>query len=349
MLRKAVLAAALLCAEFAFAEYDQFYFPTKDANNRCHDAGNACPPPSVCAHEALTDTHYCCTTGSKDAVCWINSQTCRGEDKKPATGQLGCPTNASPNGYCCRSDKEQCTLRSGQINICWAVPANPIATVSQDLINNTYSSLLSASPSAKTLTVELAALLSTSSSVPPSSSTSTPSNTPSSSPPAEPLSSTPSTTPSTSPSTSPSPPPTSSSISGGAIGGIVAGAIAGIAAVSGGIFLLLRRRRNNNASPSADHASTSPSSHNKTAEMDGASFVTSQNPYINNGHAYSAVAQNPPGTSAKYAYMAEAGAGNGSWHQPVEMPAEVAQEMDAGHKGSAPPSRNGGPPSSEVK
>ncbi|KAF2646530.1 hypothetical protein P280DRAFT_13122 [Massarina eburnea CBS 473.64] len=308
MIRTAVLAVALLGLERVAADYNQFYFPTNSTQFRCSGMGNVCPPPSVCAHDALTDVHYCCGTGSKDAVCWTNSQSCRGDDAQPASGQLGCPSNAGPNTYCCRSGREQCTQRSGQINICWATSMNEIANASSDSVNATYSSISSASASAKTLTVNLAALTSTSVSTTPTSVDA--SQTPSSS----------STDVAAASNTaSGSPDNGSSKISGGAIGGIVAGAVVGVALLAAGGFMLFRRNKAKQGSVKS--------------ELDNDNNNTG-NPYTGNG--YSAVANGPPQT--KYAHNPGPAMMPGDeqhmQYAPVEMPTNAYQHELEGTYGA---------------
>jgi hypothetical protein len=108
---------------------------------------------------------------------------------------------------------------------------DPFANIAETKLNSTFSSLLSASPTAAKLTLDLASFL----------STSTPSLTPDSSTPSTGGSSTPTTTPGNS-----GPPPssnTSNGVSAGIIAGAVIGGVVGLALVIGGIFLLLRRKR----------------------------------------------------------------------------------------------------------
>ncbi|OQO00563.1 hypothetical protein B0A48_13053 [Cryoendolithus antarcticus] len=52
--------------------------------------------------------------------------------------------------------------RLGQVDICWSTDADPIANVSVEVVNNTYSSLSSANAGATTILFNLASFLSTS-------------------------------------------------------------------------------------------------------------------------------------------------------------------------------------------
>lgn len=176
-------------------------------------------------------------------------------------------------------------LFSDQINICWATAENPIANVSEDRLNETFSSLSSARPSASSLTFDIAALTATST---PASSTASATSSP--------ASSGASATPSETSSQSPAPTGGSSGVSGGAIGGAVVGGVVGLALIGAGIFFLMRRK--------------SKKAHQN--ELDGA------NPYIHNG--YAGVAQAPP--QEKYAHEAASEAPSSSY-PPVEMPANT--------------------------
>jgi hypothetical protein len=132
-------------------------------------------------------------------------------------------------------DREACTQTKNQINICWSTSPNPVANISEDLFNKTYSSLASASPLATALPIKLADFEpSTSTTAEPatssasSASTATTTNTS--------ASNTPSSTSSAAAAAS------SSGLSGGAIGGIVGGVVGGLALVGLVAFLLWRRR-----------------------------------------------------------------------------------------------------------
>nr|OQO20584.1 hypothetical protein B0A51_10031 [Rachicladosporium sp. CCFEE 5018] len=60
--------------------------------------------------------------------------------------------------YCADADVEL----TGQVDICWSTDADPIANVSNEVMNNTYSLLSSANAGATTILFNLASFLSTS-------------------------------------------------------------------------------------------------------------------------------------------------------------------------------------------
>lgn len=108
--------------------------------------------------------------------------------------------------------------------MCVATQANPIARVSEKLLNDTFSSLSLASPSASTFSVDVISLASQATAT-KSSSTESESE---SAPPTE--------TPSDVTKSS-------DTVSSGAIAGAAVGGVAAVAAVAALIWILLRRRR----------------------------------------------------------------------------------------------------------
>ncbi|KAJ4290520.1 hypothetical protein N0V90_010737 [Kalmusia sp. IMI 367209] len=128
---------------------------------------------------------------------------------------------------------------SDQINVCWEVAADPFRNVSQKKMNETFSSLSSASPSASSLAVNVAALTATTT---PSSSiaTSTDSSTSASTPKYSSISS---SDPDTTNTRTREPQSSDNGVSSGTIGGAVVGAIAGLALIGGGSFFFFRRRQ----------------------------------------------------------------------------------------------------------
>jgi LPXTG-motif cell wall-anchored protein len=126
-------------------------------------------------------------------------------------------------GACVRS----LTERIGQINICWSTLRNPIATINATLLNETFSILSSANPSAASYRIvdlrQIASPTSTSDSASQSSSN---------------------TIAVFSPTSSGSARNDPSSISNGVIGGIVGGVAGGLALLGIATWLLWRRRRN---------------------------------------------------------------------------------------------------------
>lgn len=118
--------------------------------------------------------------------------------------------------------------------MCVATEANVIANVSDALLNQTYSSLSSASPSASVLTLDGASLASAAA----ATSTSSSSSSASSSIAAHSSQTSPATT-----TTSPASSSSSTHLSGGAIGGIVVGCVLGISLIAAAVFFALRKRR----------------------------------------------------------------------------------------------------------
>lgn len=140
---------------------------------------------------------------------------------------------------------ELCTSRDRQFNICWSKGENALRTLNSTRLNQTYSSLLSASPAATVLPVNKQQLLALTGVAPSDlASSSTSASVPAS------------TIVSASGSTSSTPGPSEGSsggsssssdsggLSGGAIGGIVGGVVGGLALLGAVAFLLWRRRKN---------------------------------------------------------------------------------------------------------
>ncbi|KAF2019790.1 hypothetical protein BU24DRAFT_489676 [Aaosphaeria arxii CBS 175.79] len=296
--------SALLFAGNAFAAYSELFFATEESDWKCPRLSFKCIAPSICAHEGLLDKYYCCAP-EDDAVCWTGSESCKGSDGGPSSTQLGC---GSDNGYCCLSGREECTQRRNQINICWATPPNPMAGIGPTRVNETYSSLLSASPSASTLAFKAEVFQ--------SSSTSTPVATPSAA--TEPtiststqVAATTQANTATSSTIQPESSSSSSGISGGAIAGIVVGVIGGLALIGAGAFFLFKRKKNDAG-----------------IELDG-------NPYNSNAYAHIGPPQEKYSSNAAHEV-----------HSPVQSFPPV--EMDgSGYKpiemeGSNPPARQQG-------
>ncbi|KAF2165051.1 hypothetical protein M409DRAFT_55953 [Zasmidium cellare ATCC 36951] len=266
------LLLATLTTRIASADYTNFYF---NSSNGCPGLGIGCTAPeSMCAYDSVNDKYYCCS-GSNYDICRAFAATCGGSDGGPSSSQQTC-TSGSDSWCCLSANNERCTSRTGQVNVCVATQDNPIAAVPELLMNETFSSLSSADPSATSYSVDVNSL----------AARATASSTSSSS-----LQST-STTTSPSATTTQSPAPDDSdSISGGAIAGIVVGCVVGLAAIAGLIWFLLRRRRSQKKSASEippaafplghsaekhDHPMGSPLPGTKTpapqyqiAEMDG--------------------------------------------------------------------------------
>ncbi|KAL9622660.1 MAG: hypothetical protein Q9160_002970 [Pyrenula sp. 1 TL-2023] len=147
------------------------------------------------------------------------------------------------------TNSEKCTESPGQINICWASAHDLLLNISSPTLNDTYSSLSSAKPSASSWSFDPQTLIAAT-----QTTSSTTSKTTSSTTTALPTSS---VTPS--PTTSPVSSSSSSPISGGAIAGIVVGALAGLTVLSAAIWFLMRHTRKQGESrPAQQSFSTAP-------------------------------------------------------------------------------------------
>ncbi|KAI5368065.1 hypothetical protein Slin15195_G031990 [Septoria linicola] len=220
-----ILLVANLVA-FARAGYTEWYF---SGNNSCPGLGIACiTPSSMCAYDSVADKAYCCSGESYD-ICRAFAATCGGSDGGPSSSQQQCTSGSS--SWCCLQDSERCTQRTGQVNVCVATQDNPIAEVSDMLLNETFSSLSSASPSASTFSVDVVSLAARATATSSSqSSTAT-----------EAATSTSADTASTT-STSTGESNDLGSSPTGAIAGGVVGGVAGLAVIGAIVWLLLRRR-----------------------------------------------------------------------------------------------------------
>jgi hypothetical protein len=223
-------------------------------------------------------------------------------------------------------DREACTQTKDQINICWSTSPNPVANISSDLFNKTYSSLLSASPSATALPIKLADFEpSTSTTAEPATSSASGASTAST---ASTTNTSASNTPSSTSSASAAADASSSGLSGGAIGGIVGGVVGGLALVGLVAFLLWRRRR----AAAHEHApiASSPQSDKGT------------NPYEMSAYDTAAHPPTEAPVTTKYGYRDEAYAHEApsSGGYASEVPGEsrpVAYEME----GTAPAEMDG--------
>ncbi|KAF2279622.1 uncharacterized protein EI97DRAFT_464843 [Westerdykella ornata] len=253
------------------AAIEEFHYASNATGFKCPDMPFECEPPKVCSRDTLLNKYYCCDPG-KGGVCWTGSETCSGQGgKAPGGSQTGCEMNDG-NVFCCLAKREECTQVRGQINICWA-PENPISNFSAAVMNDTFSSLSAAAPSATTWEFNLQSLLAPSSTSVASSAASptaatatatlstasTSGNAQGTATPSPPTSA--QSNPAPEPTT-PSSPSSSSSLSAGAIAGIAIGAVAAVSILIAGIFLLWRRERSGNG---------------KAVELDA------QNPYTDNG------------------------------------------------------------------
>jgi MYXO-CTERM domain-containing protein len=218
-------------------------------------------------------------------------------------------------------DREACTQTKNQINICWSTSPNPVANLSSDLFNKTYSSLLSASPSATALPIKLADF------EPSTSTTAEPATSSASGASGASTASTASTATTTNNSASNTPSSTSSA-SASAAGGIVGGVVGGLALVGLVAFLLWRRRR----AAAHEHApiASSPQSDKGV------------NPYEMSAYDTAAHPPTEAPVTTKYGYRDEAYAHEapGAGTYASEVPGEsrpVAYEME----GTAPAEMDG--------
>ncbi|EME80225.1 uncharacterized protein MYCFIDRAFT_204508 [Pseudocercospora fijiensis CIRAD86] len=212
--------AGTIFVSFTSADYTQFYF---NSSNGCDGLAFGCEAPfSMCAYDSVKDKYYCCS-GEYYNACRAFSTSCTDSASTQTCGD---------GSWCCLSETsgERCTSRSGQINVCVATQDNLIADVSQLLMNETYSSLTAANPSATTYSVDVTSLvaLATSSSSSSIATTSTASV---------------SSTSSTASPVSAAAAPRGTPIATGAIAGGVVGGVAGLAIIGGAIWFFLRRSK----------------------------------------------------------------------------------------------------------
>lgn len=303
------LVWAVLCgASPAFAAFETFSWAGQGGNSsaprKCGDMIYECPAPSMCSMDTLTRKWYCCEPGNQDGPCWNGASTCGGSGtNQPSGQQIGC-SNLDVN-YCC-SDAEQCTKNAKQFRICWSKQENPIRFLNSTELNQTYSSLSSAQPSATSITIDKAKLLAMTSTTPGVSPSSTPTS----------ASATSSITSSSTPASS-----SSSGLSGGAIGGIVGGIVGGLALLGAiGFFLWRRKRSAQGASKTNPHASAGDPYQGYAYQPQQPVHEAAYNPQQDMAQVHGSYA--PPPTD-KYAHT----------HQgPVEVPANSSRpvEMDGG-------------------
>ncbi|KAL2867577.1 uncharacterized protein BJX67DRAFT_80057 [Aspergillus lucknowensis] len=205
--------------------YSDYYFTSELTNFTCPAFGGMqCEPPNACAREPATGKVYCCDFNDGIGnVCWSITSRCADDGSTTTCG-------SGDQTWCCHYDTEECTGAEGQVNICWNRERSPLGNITNDVLDDTYTSLTSESPSASTFAFDPQSLIS-----PPPTSTPTPTPT-----------STATTTPATAtpqPNSNSNPDSDSSSLSGGAIAGIVVGVVAAVAIILGGAAFILRRRR----------------------------------------------------------------------------------------------------------
>lgn len=213
--------------------FDNYFFTSNVSSHTCPGFGsNVCKPPNACARDPNTGRRYCCDVSD---VCWTLTETCASDGST-----IDCGTGTTK--WCCVDQREKCTAAKNQVNICWATAHDILNNITNKVLNDTYSSLSSAHPSATTWAFSPEELIAQT--APPTTSGASPTSSGASS--------------GTSAATNPSGSNdngggdnTTSKISSGAIAGIVIGAIAGVALIAAGLFFLWRRARNQNAAKAA--------------------------------------------------------------------------------------------------
>ncbi|ERS96569.1 hypothetical protein HMPREF1624_06776 [Sporothrix schenckii ATCC 58251] len=202
--------------------FDDYFFTSNVSDHTCPGFGSfVCKPPNACARDPNTGRRFCCDV--KD-VCWTITETCANDGST-----LDCGTGTTT--WCCVNGRERCTAAKNQINICWSTAHDILNNITNKDLNNTYSSLSSAHPSATTWAFSPDELIAKTA------------------PPTSPASSSAADSSATSGASSPAGPTGSSGagssgIGGGAIAGIVVGSIAGVALIVAGLFFLWRLARN---------------------------------------------------------------------------------------------------------
>ncbi|CAK7245867.1 MAG: hypothetical protein STHCBS139747_007472 [Sporothrix thermara] len=221
--------------------FDNYFFTSSISGYTCPGfGGNVCRPPNACARDPNNGRRYCCdVTG----VCWTLTETCA---KDGSTTDCGTGSQT----WCCVDGREECTATKNQINICWATHHDILNNITNKVLNNTYSSLSKAHPSATTWAFDPLSLIAltappTSSATPSSAVSSAASSASAASSSSASFSNAASAASTSALSTSPADSTGGSkSISGGAIAGIVIGSVAGVALIAGVLFYLWRRARN---------------------------------------------------------------------------------------------------------
>ncbi|CAN9453881.1 unnamed protein product [Alternaria alternata] len=200
-----------------------------------------------------------------------------------------------PSLYHTDEPSEKCTAVRDQVRICFNVQDNPVANLSDEKINDIFSSLSSARPSASSYPVLLAHLQAEA-----SPTTSLPVSPSQSSLVEVSATATPIVTDSSTVSESSG----HNGMSGGAIGGIVGGVVGGLVLIGLMGFLLFRRRKARSKGDHAPIASGSPPEHGQ------------QNFYEPNPYYHQHAAQTPaPGPTEKCIH---------------EMQENATSEMDGG-------------------
>ncbi|RHZ53429.1 uncharacterized protein CDV56_103374 [Aspergillus thermomutatus] len=242
--------------------YSDYYFTSNRTQYLCPTFSTfQCQPPKACARDPQTGKFYCCD--SRDAsgnVCWSIPQDCATDGSTLTCGH-------GDQIWCCRYQTEECTSKPGQFNICWNKVRSTLGNISEELLQDTYSSLSAATPLASSWVFDPATLMAT------ATHTGSTSSSPSTS-----ASQIPDTT-ATATSSPPSPDSSPTSLSGGGIAGIVVGVVAVVAiALGAGMYLLKRHRRRVNPTAGLPPTPLTKPAHeagpgNQVFEVDGERYL----------------------------------------------------------------------------
>ncbi|KAI9713956.1 MAG: hypothetical protein M1820_000686 [Bogoriella megaspora] len=225
-------------------QLSQFFFTSEASQWLCPNfPGWECVPPNACARNSTLARGYCCDAKGPDSVCWALSVSCAADGSTITCGES--------EEYCCFATIETCTRTPDQSNVCWLTSTDILSDADVKKLNNTFSSLSSASPSATSFPFTPDADLFTSSISSASASSSSTSSSTSSSGSAGLVPSDSSSQPpaTTTPPASPIASSQGSSLSGGAIAGIVIGALIGLALLAGAFYIGRWNKKTQRPSP----------------------------------------------------------------------------------------------------
>ncbi len=220
--------------------YEDYFFTSNVSDHTCPGFGTfKCLPPNACARDPNTGRRYCCDV--KD-VCWTFVATCANDGST-----IDCGTGGT--SWCCVNGRERCTETQNQINICWSTAHDTLNNISNSVLNDTYSSLSSAHPSATTWSFSPFALIAETQPALTATTSSTSTGTTST------------TNPDIATGTAPVPTETGHAkpgLTGGAIAGIVIGVVALALAAVGAFFLWRRNKQRSVQITNAQELADSP-------------------------------------------------------------------------------------------
>ncbi|EJT69573.1 hypothetical protein GGTG_13189 [Gaeumannomyces tritici R3-111a-1] len=146
--------------------FDAWAWATNASNSACPGMSLKCRQPNACARDPNISRWYCCGASGDDfSVCWAGSTTCS-SDGSTFECRKGQTT------WCCRSNRESCTLVSNQINVCWSNGHNTLKNISVPDIESALASRSAAAPSSASY-ISFDPLSLIAQTAPPPSSTST--------------------------------------------------------------------------------------------------------------------------------------------------------------------------------